>query len=180
MISINKLVLDHEEYFKVKLLQATLLLDPNSNAWLKIRSNLLPKYKYTVDLDTFQETLGAGLRVLPSRPALWQKGSSVIDLFVRYDFEHEQDSAVREMLIYGLTERNRVEFYPSLTRPYISHRFASYIYPNILGVIRIRAHGLKEDEIEAFITNWNHIAINVDKQKPSYDGYHSFLESLNE
>ena len=180
MLSLNKIILDHEEWVKLKILQATLHLKEDSTAWVRIRSNLEPKYKFTVSLDTFTETLGVGVRVLPSRSALWQKGSSVVELFVRYDFEHEQDAAVREMLTLGLTERNRVEFYSSLTRPYINHRFASFMPPNILGIIKIKDKGLSQDDIKTLITNWEYIKDNVYQQKLSYDSYHSFLESLNE
>jgi hypothetical protein len=174
--NINDIIYDHEDFFKIKLLQATLQLKADSSSWLKIRSALAPKYKFTVDLDTFSETLGAGVRVLPSRTALWQKGSSVVELFVRYDFEHEQDAAVREMLIQGLTERNRVEFNPSLTTSYISHRFASLVPPNILGIIRIKVKEIPTEDIKKIITTWDYINKNVYQQKLSYDSYHSFLE----
>ena len=180
MLSINKIILDHEAWVKLKIFQATMLLDPNSTRWLHIRSNLEAKYKFTIDLDTFAEILGAGICVLPSRSALWSKKSSVVELFVRYNFEHGQDSAVREMLLLGLTERNRVEFYPSLTRLYINHRFASFIPPNLLGIIKIKINNsdIKESEIEKLINNWDHISKNINQQKLSYDSYHSFLETL--
>ena len=177
MISIYKIILDHEEYFRMKLLQATLSLNHNSTKWLQIRSNLEPKYKFTVDLDTFVEALGEGCFIFPTQRLLYKKGSSVVDLFVRYDFEHGQDAAVREMLS-SLTERNRVEFYPSLTKPYINHRFASYLPPSLLGIIRLKAEGLSQGEIENLITNWDYIREYVTHNKLSYDSYHSFLESL--
>ena len=176
MSLINDIVLDHEDFFKIKLLQATLLLKADSTSWARIRGNLSAKYKFTVDLDTFSETLGAGIRVLPTRPAIYQKNSSVVELFVRYDFEHGQDAAVREMLIYGLTERNRVEFNPSLTIPYIYHRFASLITPDILGVIKIKGSDFTNEEFKIIINNWDYVYKNVYQQKLSYDSYHSFLE----
>jgi hypothetical protein len=126
---------------------------------------MAPKYKFTVDLDTFSETLGAGVRVLPSRSALWNKSSSLVELFVRYDFEHEQDAAVREMLIQGLTERNRVEYNPSLTTSYISHRFASLVPPNILGIIRLKITDIPTEEIQKIITTWDYINKNVYQTK---------------
>ena len=178
MISINEIILDHEDFFRIKLLQATLRLKADSTAWLRIRSALAPKYKFTVDLDTFSETLGAGVRVLPSRSAIWQKGSSVVELFIRYDFEHEQDAAVREMLIQGLTERNRVEFNPSLTTEYISHRFASLVPPNILGIIKLKLENESIEDIKNIINTWDYINKNVNQTKLSYDSYHSFLEKL--
>ena len=174
--NINDIIYDHEDYLKIKLLQATLLLKADSTSWLRIRSNLASKYKFTLDLDTFSETLGAGAIVLPSRSALWQKGSSVVELFVRYDFEHEQDAAVREMLIQGLTERNRIEFNPSLTISYVSHRFASLVPPNLFGIIRIKTTDMSEEEVKTIITTWDYINKNVYQQKLSYDSYHSFLE----
>ncbi len=176
MININEIILDHEDFVKIKLLQATLLLKADSTEWVKIRGNLSTKYKFTVDLDTFATTLGAGLLVLPSRSALWIKSSSVLELYVRYDFEHEQDAAVREMLVLGLTERNRVEFNPSLTISYINHRFASLVPPNLLGIIRLKTTGFTEEEIKTIITTWDYINKNVYQQKLSYDSYHSFLE----
>lgn len=178
MLHINDIIFDHENFLWVKLLQATLLLKADSTSWLRIRSALSSKYKFTIDLDTFAETLGAGVRVLPSRSAIWQKSSSVVELFVRYDFEHEQDAAVREMLIHGLTERNRVEFNPSLTTEYISHRFASLVPPNILGIIRIKVKEIPIEEIKHIINTWEYINKNVYQQKLSYDSYHSFLEKL--
>lgn len=175
MSIVNKIILDHEEYFKMKLLQATLLLKTETSAWVKIRGNLSAKYKFTIDLDTFSESLGDGIIVLPSRPALWQKSSSLVELFVRYDCEHEQDAAVREMLLLGLTERNRVEFYPSLTISYISHRFASFVPPNVLGIIRIKTDNMTEDEIKSIINIWDTVYKLAQNHIP-YDGYHSFLE----
>ena len=177
MSLINTIVLDHEDFFKIKLLQASFLINQNSNAWVTIRSNLSSKYKFTLDLDTFSETLGAGIRVSPSRPAIWQKGSSVVDLYVRYDFEHEQDAAVREMLLLGLTERNRIEFNPSLTIPYLYHRFASLVSStNLLGLMRLKVDDLTKEQIEHIISTWDYINKNVYQQKLSYDSYHSFLE----
>lgn len=176
IVPINNVILDHEDFFKIKLYQACLLLKADSASWLKIRSNLAAKYKFTIDLDTFSETLGVGVRVLPSRSALWQKSASVVELFVRYDFEHEQDAAVREMLIQGLTERNRVEFNPSLTISYVSHRFASLVPPNILGIIRLKTTDMTEEDIKTIITTWDYINKSVYQQRLSYDSYHSFLE----
>ena len=176
MSQLNSIILDHEDFFKIKLYQACMLLKADSTSWLRIRSNLASKYKFTVDLDTFSETLGAGIRVLPSRSAIWQKSSSVLELFVRYDFEHEQDAAVREMLIHGLTERNRIVFNPSLTISYVSHRFASLVPPNILGIIRCDVSEIPLEEIKDIITTWDYINKNVYQQKLSYDSYHSFLE----
>jgi hypothetical protein len=174
--NINEIILDHEDFVKIKLYQSCMLLDADSTAWLKIRSALSAKYKFTVDLDTFSETLGVGVRVLPSRSAIWQKSSSVVELFVRYDFEHEQDAAVREMLIHGLTERNRIEFNPSLTISYVSHRFASLVPPNILGIIRLNVKEMPIEEIKNIITTWDYINKNVYQMKLSYDSYHDFLE----
>ena len=176
MIPINNIILDHEDFVKIKLYQACMLLKADSTAWLRIRSNLSSKYKFTLDLDNFSDTLGAGICVLPSRSAIWQKSSSVVELFVRYDFEHEQDAAVREMLIHGLTERNRVEHNPSLTNLYTSHRFASLVAPNLLGVIRLDLKCLPTEVIEHLITTWDYINKNVYQNKLSYDSYHSFLE----
>lgn len=176
MTPINDIILDHEDFLKIKLLQATLRLKENSNQWLKIRGNLEPKYKFTVSLDSFSTILGEGILVLPSRPAIWQKSSSVVELFVRYTFEHEQDAAVREMLFYGLTERNRVEFNPSLVYENISYRFASSMPPNLLGIIRIKTSLLTTEQIESFINTWNGILQGIYQQKLSYDSYHSFLE----
>jgi hypothetical protein len=178
MISINDLILDHEDFFRIKLLQATLLLKADSSSWLRIRGALSSKYKFTIDLDTFAVTLGEGVLVLPSRSAIWQKSSSVIDLFLRYDFKHEQDAAVREMLIHGLTERNRIEFNPSLTTSYVSHRFASLIPPNILGVIRLKTNGMDNEDIKTLITTWDNLNKSATQQNLSYDSYHSFLEKL--
>jgi hypothetical protein len=176
MLPINKIILDHEDFVKIKLYQACMLLKADSSSWLKIRSNLSAKYKFTLDLDTFSETLGAGIRVLPSRSAIWQKNSSVVELFVRYDFEHEQDAAVREMLVQGLTERNRIETNPSLTNLYTSHRFASRSSSDLLGVIRLELKHIPIEVIEHLITTWENILANVYQQKLSYDSYHSFLE----
>jgi hypothetical protein len=80
------------------------------------------------------------------------------------------------MLIQGLTERNRVEFNPSLTTSYISHRFASLVPPNILGIIRIKVKEIPTEDIKKIITTWDYINKNVYQQKLSYDSYHSFLE----
>lgn len=178
MSLINEIILDHENFLNIKVYQASLLLDTNSISWLKIRSNLAPKYKFTIDLDTFSETLGVGVLVLPSRSAIWQKSSSVIELFVRYDFEHEQDAAVREMLIQGLTERNRITFNPSLTISYVSHRFASLVPPNLLGIIRIHADNMTKEDVRTFITKWDYINKNVYQQKLSYDSYHTLLQGI--
>ena len=177
MPTLREIIYDHEDFFRIKLLQATLLLKADSTSWVRIRSALSPKYKFTVDLDTFAETLGAGIIVLPSRPAIWQKNSSVIDLFVRYDCEHEQDAAVTEMLIQGLTERDRIEFNPSLTIPYLSHRFASHIPPNVLGILRLKTDGMNEEQISDTINTWDTFH-KVSQQQLSYDSYHSLLEKL--
>ena len=177
MSLINNLVLDHEDFFKIKLLQSTLLLKQDSKAWVTIRSNLSSKYKFTLDLDTFSETLGDEPLVLPTRPAIWQKGSSVLDLFVRYDFKHEQDAAVREMLVHGLTERNRIEFNPSLTIPYLYHRFASMTSSsNLLGLIRLRVDGMNEKQVEYIINTWDTVH-KLSQTGLSYDSYHSFLDN---
>ncbi len=173
--NINDIIYDHEDYFKIKLLQATLLLKADSTSWVRIRSALSPKYKFTLDLDTFSEALGDRVLVFPLRPAIWQKNSSVVDLFVRYDCEHEQDAAVTEMLIQGLTERDRIEFNPSLTIPYLHHRFASHIPPNVLGIIRLKTDGMKEEQVISIINTWNTI-YKVSQTMLSYDSYHSFLE----
>jgi hypothetical protein len=175
MSIVNKIILDHEDFFKIKLLQATLFSKEDSSAWVRIRGNLSAKYKFTLSLDNFSEVLGEGIIVLPSRPAIWQKSSSVVDLFVRYDCEHDQDAAVTQMLSFGLTERNRVEFYPSLTISYISHRFASFVPPNILGIIRVKVDNMTEDEVESIISIWDTIW-KVSQTGMSYDTYHSFLE----
>ena len=175
MPKLHEIICDHEDFFKIKLLQATLLLKADSTSWVRIRSALSPKYKFTIDLDTFAETLGAGVLVLPSRPAIWQKNTSVVDLFVRYDCEHEQDAAVTEMLIQGLTERDRIEFNPSLTIPYVSHRFASHIPPNVLGILRLKTDGMNEEQIKTIISNWD-TCYKVSQTGLSYDSYHSFLE----
>jgi hypothetical protein len=176
MLNLNEIVLDHEDFFRIKLYQATMLMKSESKQWASIRNALATKYKFTVDLDTFSETLGAGVCVLPSQSGFWKKGSSVVDLFVRYTFEHDQDAAVREMLIYGLTERNRLEYYPSLTIPYLNHRFASLIPPNILGIIRIDVKGISDDEVKTTLNKWNNI--NNLYLTGSYDQYHSHLETL--
>lgn len=175
MPTLREIILDHEDFFKIKLLQASLLLKPNSNAWVTIRSNLSSKYKFTIDLDTFSETLGAEPIILATRPAIWQKGSSVVDLFIRYDFKHEQDAAVREMLVLGLTERNRIEYNPSLTIPYLYHRFASLIPPNLLGLIRLEVGSMTDKQINNIINTWD-TCFKVSQTGLSYDSYHSFLE----
>ena len=131
-----------------------------------------------MDLDTFSEALGAGIRVLPSRSAIYQKNTSVVELFVRYDFEHEQDAAVKEMIVHGLSERNRVEFNPSLTIPYLNHRFASFISPNILGIMKLRLDGMTKEQINKIINTWEYIYKNVYQQQLSYDSYHTFLGEL--
>ena len=178
MSLINTIVLDHEDFFKIKLLQASFLIKANSNAWVTIRSNLSSKYKFTVDLDTFSEALGAEPIVLPTRSAIWQKGSSVLDLYIRYDFKHEQDAAVREMLVFGLTERNRIEFNPSLTIPYLYHRFASMTSSsNLLGLMRLKVDGMTKEQIEHIINTWDTIH-KLPQTGLSYDSYHSFLEKL--
>lgn len=177
MSIINDIILDHEEYFKIKLLQATLLLKADSTLWVRIRSNLSPKYKFTIDLDTFSEILGDRIIVLPYRPAIWQKNTSVVELFGRYTYEHEQDAAVTEMLTYGLTERDRVEFNPSLTIPYLNHRFASFISPNLIGLMRLKLDDMTEEDIKIIINNWNSIHKYVNQQL-SYDSYHTFLGEL--
>ena len=176
MSLINNIILDHEDFVKIKLYQACMLLKADSSQWLRIRSCLSAKYKFMLDLDTFSEALGAGIRVLPSRSAIWQKSSSVIDLFTRYDFEHEQDAAVREMLILGLTERIRIVYHPSLTIPYVSHRFASLVSSDIVGVIHLDVSQMSPEEIKDIITTWEYIYKNVYQQKLSYDSYHSFIK----
>jgi len=177
MPTLHEIICDHEDFFKIKLLQATLLLKADSTSWARIRSNLSSKYKFTIDLDTFSEVLGDRINVLPARPAFYQKNASVIEFFIRYDCEHEQDAAVKEMIIYGLSDRNKIEYNPSLTIPYLNHRFASFIPPNILGVMKLNLNDMKEEQIKIIINNWD-MAYKLTQTGLSYDSYHSFLEKL--
>ena len=177
MSTLREIILDHEDFFKTRLLQAKYLLKEDSTSWARIRSSLSPKYKFTADLDTFCEVLGVEIRVLPLRPAIWQKNASVVDLYVRYDFEHGQDCAVKEMIIYGLSNKNKLMYYPSLTIPYLQHRFASSVSSELSGVIRLKTEDLlTETQIINTINTWEYVYQNVYQQKLSYDGYHSFLE----
>ncbi len=176
--NINEIICDHEDYFKIMLLRATFLLKADSTSWTRIKSSLSPKYKFTIDLDNFCETLGVGIRVLPYRGAIYQKNASVIDLYVRYDFEHGQDSAVKEMIVFGLSERNKLGFNPSLTISYLEHRFASSVSSDILGVIRLKVQDIPKETIEDIINTWEYIYQNVYRLNLSYDGYHLFLENV--
>jgi len=177
MSLINEIICDHEDFFKVKLLQATFLLKADSSSWIRIRNNLSPKYKFTVDLDTFCETLGAGICVLPYRGAIYKKNASLIDFYIRYNFEHGQDAAVKEMVSYGLSERNKLEFNPSLTIKHLNHRFASSISTDILGIMRLKTDDMTEKQINNIINTWEYVYKNAYSLNLSYDGYHSFLEN---
>lgn len=182
---IHKLICDHEDFVKIRLFQASILLPENSIEWTRIKNSLESKYKYTLDLQTFSEPMGTGIKVLPYIGEVFKNTSSVLDLYVRYTCEHEQDAAFHQMLIYGLPTKGIATSYDSLVIPGVSHRF---LYPGgntfaqVNGLIKINCNELQliKPRINKVIDNWKHIKSTMYNNQLSYDNYHSFLETLDE